>query len=189
MVCEVMGRYAGWIALHAGIAGGADVILIPELPYQTERVAAKVLERRRLGITHTLVCVSEGARPVGGGLVVQSAGDATQLERLGGAGERLARELTPLVGRDIRVTVLGHIQRGGSPDAYDRILATRFGVAAIEAVARGETGCLVALAGTAIRTVPLAEAVGRQKLVPLDHDLLAVARGTGCELGAPGGRP
>jgi 6-phosphofructokinase 1 len=181
MLCEVMGRYAGWIALHAGLAGGADVILIPEIPYDVARVREAIEARRRRGITFSVIVVAEGARPIGGQRVVQRPGDATQQEKLGGAADALARQLDP--SYEVRVTVLGHTQRGGAPVAQDRILGTRFGAAAVDLVAGGRFGQMVTLRGDAIESVPIADACGRLKLVDPAGELARVARETGVELG------
>jgi 6-phosphofructokinase 1 len=184
MLLELMGRYAGWIPLHAGIAGGADVILLPELPYDVERVVAKIEARAAAGFTFSIVVVGEGAKPKGGVMATVNKGHKGHLARLGGAAQQLADLLEGRLSHEVRVTVLGHLQRGGSPSAFDRLLGTRFGVAAAQSCARGETGVMVALRGQDIVTVPLAEAVGRPKLVPIDGALVNAARAVGIELGA-----
>jgi len=184
MICEIMGRYAGWLTLYAGLAGAADIILLPELPYDIERVVAKIKARAELGITYTVIACSEGARPVGGKLAVKVKGDATMQEILGGAGDRLAQEIRGRVPFDVRVTVLGHIQRGGQPSPFDRILGTRLGVAAVDLCHQRAFGRIVVLRGTEIGDVPIAEAVGQLKLVDPACELVATARATGCELGA-----
>ncbi|MEO3783351.1 6-phosphofructokinase [Actinocorallia sp. B10E7] len=169
LVCEVMGRHAGWIALHSGMASGADVVLIPEKPFDLDEVTAHVEARFRAGHAPVLV-VSEGARPVEGSLELQTGErDAFGHVRLGGIGERLAAELERRTGREARCVVLGHLQRGGTPTAFDRVLATRFGLHAIEAVHAGDHGTMVALRGTDIVRVGLAEAVGTLKTVPLER--------------------
>jgi ATP-dependent phosphofructokinase / diphosphate-dependent phosphofructokinase len=184
ILCEVMGRYAGWIAMAAGLAGGADVILIPELPYRVERVVQAIQGRKRKGIPFSIIVVAEGARPQGGDLAVARKADPTQQERLGGAADRLAHELLRHVSEhDVRVTVLGHIQRGGTPSAFDRLLGTRYGTAAVDLVAGGGIGRMVALRGNKIESVTMAEACGRLKLVEPDGELACVARNTGVELG------
>ncbi len=127
IVVEVMGRYAGWIALHAGVGGGADVILIPEIPFDIEKVAAKIRERDRWGARFSIVVVAEGARPIGGSVSVTHAAKAGCVERLGGVGAHVGAELEGLTGKETRVVVLGHLQRGGAPTPADRVLATRFG--------------------------------------------------------------
>ena len=183
MILELMGRHAGWISLCAGIAGGADVILVPEIPYDIERVAAKIRARSEAGTPFSIVVVGEGAFPQGGEIstVERKLGRAP---RLGGAGERLHALLADRVDHDIRVTVLGHLQRGGTPSAFDRLLGTRFGVRAAQLCAEGRTGRLVVLRGTTLRSVPLAEACANPKLVPADGELATAARAVGIELGA-----
>ena len=184
MLCEVMGRNAGWIALEAGLAGGAHVILIPEIPYRLERIAAAIEERRRQRITYALVVVAEGARRDGGAPAVARPGDPTRLEKLGGAADRLAGELGSCLGEvDVRVTVLGHIQRGGTPTAGDRILATRCGVAAVDLIAAGNLGRMVVLRGREIGSVPMTEVCRGTKLVDPAGELVRTARSLGVELG------
>jgi len=186
MFVEVMGRDAGWIALHAGLAGSADVILIPEIPYQITKLVEKIRTREAAGSKASIVVVAEGARPVGGGVAtIRSANPPFDLVRLGGAAQRVADEIERLTGRESRVTVLGHIQRGGSPSAYDRILATRFGVAAAQALARGEFGHMVALHGAKIVSAPIAQAVGRQKFVNPQGEMVISARATGVDFCSP----
>ena len=184
MILELMGRHAGWIALCAGIAGGADVILIPEIPYDVDRVAAKIRERSAAGSTFSIVVVGEGAFPAGGEISTLTKGRSGHLPRLGGAGQNLAQLLDGKCDHEIRVTVLGHVQRGGSPSSFDRLLGTRFGVKAADLCAEGRTGRLVALRGTVIRSVPLEEAVAKPKLVPPDGELVTAARAVGIEMGA-----
>jgi ATP-dependent phosphofructokinase / diphosphate-dependent phosphofructokinase len=184
MILEVMGRYTGWIALHAGLAGGADVILIPEIPYDVTRVVGKIREREGHGLPFTIVVVAEGARPVGGAFAEVEAGTTTHLPRLGGAGERLLYELAACnVEHEVRVTVLGHLQRGGTPSAFDRVLGTRMGIHAADLCAAGAFGQMVCLRGTAIAAAPIEDAVGRPKLVDPNGQLVAAARGVGIELG------
>ncbi len=185
MVVELMGRYAGWISLYAGIAGGADVIVIPEIPYDVERIVAKVEERAARGVTFSIVVVGEGAHPKGGAVSRLTRGRKGHLERLGGAGQTLADQLKHRIPHEVRVTVLGHLQRGGSPSSFDRLLGTRFGVEAAWLCQRGDTGRMVALRGQDIVTVPIEEAVGHPKLVPVDGELVRAARAVGIELGAP----
>ena len=177
MVLEVMGRHAGWIALHSGIAGGADVILIPEIPFQIESVAAKIGEREQGGTKFSIVVVAEGAVQRGGG-VMYLTGD-----RLGGVGQFVGARLEELTGKDTRVTVLGHLQRGGSPTPYDRLLATRFGAAAVNAVVNGVFGEMVSLQAQEITTVPLVEATGHLKTVRPHSDLIRSARSLGVSFG------
>ena len=184
MILEVMGRYAGWIALCAGIAGGADVIVIPEIPYDVERIVGKINARTQAGATFSILVVGEGARPKGGAHATVERGRKGHLARLGGAGQTLADQLKYRIPHDIRVTVLGHLQRGGSPSAFDRLLGTRFGVAAAHCCERGETGIMVALHGQDIVTVPIERAISATKLVPPAGDLVEAARSIGIELGA-----
>jgi phosphofructokinase-like protein len=182
MVIEVMGRYAGWIALNAGVSSTADVILIPEIPYDIRKVAEKIQERYASGRGFAIVVVAEGAKPRGGRhLVVEKR--AGQAERLGGAGARIAEELVKLTGRDTRVVVLGHLLRGGSPTTFDRLISLRFGAAAVRALAAGKSGVMVALDPPTVRYVPLAEAAERMKLVPTDCDTVRTARELGICLG------
>jgi len=179
MFVEVMGRDAGWIALHAGLAGGADVILIPEIPYDITRLIEKIRLREEAGRKSSIVVVAEGARPVGGEMAtVRSALPPFDLVRLGGAAQRVADEIEKLTGRETRVTVLGHIQRGGSPTNLDRVLGTRFGVAAAHAVGRGEFSKMVALKGTGIVTVPMTKAI-EQKFVNPEGEIVQAARAIG----------
>jgi 6-phosphofructokinase 1 len=184
MLLELMGRYAGWISLYAGIAGGADVILIPEIPYDVERVIAKIQDRATRGATFSLVVVGEGARPRGGKRSTITRGRKGHLARLGGAAQHLADELKGRISHEIRVTVLGHLQRGGSPSSSDRLLGTRFGVEAAWLCKRGHTGMMVALRGQDIVSVPIAQALNRPKLVDTDGELVRVARAIGIEMGA-----
>jgi len=167
LICEVMGRHAGWIALHSGLAGGANVILIPERPFDIDEVCRYVEQRFALEYAPILV-VAEGALPKEGTMAVQeeTALDAFGHVRLGGIGHRLEREIEQRTGKEARATVLGHVQRGGSPTAYDRVLATRFGLHAVDAVHDGDSGVMVALQGTEIVRVPLEEATRELKTVP-----------------------
>jgi phosphofructokinase-like protein len=178
MVVQVMGRHTGWIALESGMAGGADVILIPEIPYSVERIAEKVRERDLSRRRFSIVVVAEGASPAGG---LPSYADQTG--RYGGIADRLAEELQQLTGKETRPLVLGHIQRGGSPIAYDRNLALRFGAAAVRCIREGRLGTMVALQGADIRAVPLAEAISAVKTVPRDNDLVVSARQLGISFG------
>jgi len=185
MVIEVMGRYAGWLALGAGVAGGADVILIPELDFDLGAVCEKFMFRRRIGRKFSIVCVAEGAKPRGGEVVFQKETPASRgRPRLGGIGTQLTEEIEERTGLETRVTILGHLQRSGTPTPFDRILATRFGVAAAEMIGRGEFGRMAALRGEDIVSVPLEEVAGRMKRVPLDHPLIKAARYVGTSLGA-----
>jgi 6-phosphofructokinase 1 len=166
MIVEVMGRYTGWIALEAGIAGGADVILIPEQPFDIEEVCKYIEQRQKRGRTFSIVVVAEGAKPKGGKEIVYcDKVDEFGHPRLGGVGYYLGREIENRTGIETRVVVLGHLQRGGSPTAFDRILATRYGIAAIDLVHQGRFGQMVALKGNEIVAVPLKNVVGRRKTV------------------------
>ena len=183
MVVEVMGRYAGWIALYAGVAGGADVVLIPEIPFDIHKVAERIKARERFGARFSIVVVAEGAKPVGGTTTVAVKGDAATAERLGGIGARVADQLDDLTGKETRYVVLGHLQRGGAPTSYDRMLATRFGARAMELVQEGKFGHMVAFHPPDIVAVPLEKVVGRTRNVPLDFDVIRTARAMGISLG------
>ena len=163
LVCEVMGRHAGWIAVHAGIAGGADAILVPERPFDLDEVCAHLRRRHERGRTFSIVVVSEGAVPKEGGAAFSGheSTDAFGHARLGGIGLALEREIEARTGFETRTTILGHTQRGGTPTAYDRVLATRFGVKAADAIAAGESGKMVALRGTADRARRHRRSAGR----------------------------
>ena len=186
MVVEVMGRYAGWIALNAGVAGGADVILIPEIPYDINRVVECIQSRDRWGARFSIVVVAEGARPIDGQVSVLESAQSGTVERLGGAGLKCANALERLAGKETRHVVLGHLQRGGAPTAFDRTLATRFGGKAVELLRAGQFGKMVANHPPDIVPVPLGEVVGRTKTVPLDYDLLLTARALGVSFGDDG---
>jgi 6-phosphofructokinase 1 len=169
LVIEVMGRHAGWIALHSGLAGGANVILVPERPFSVDKVVEWV-ERRFEREFAPIIVVAEGAVPEGGDEVLKSGEkDAFGHVRLGGVGMWLAEEIAQRTGKESRAVVLGHTQRGGTPTAYDRVLATRFGLHAVDAVADGDFGVMVALRGTDIVRVKLAEATAELKTVPLER--------------------
>lgn len=178
MVVEVMGRYAGWIAAESGISGSADAILIPEIPYDIQKVAEKIEQRNRTGRHFSIVVVAEGAKPAGGEVSVVSQ-ELGRAERLGGLGERVAQELQELTGKETRVVVLGHLLRGGSPTTFDRLIGLRFGAAAVRGLAEGQSGVMVALDPPTVRYVPLKKVAGRMKTVPLDCDTIL----TGRELG------
>jgi 6-phosphofructokinase 1 len=184
MLLEVMGRHAGWIALHSGVSGGADVILIPEIPFSMHKVADKVVERDRCDSQFSIIVVAEGAREVEGIEVYQAAGDAQSSPRLGGMGHHVAHEVGRLTGKETRCVVLGHLQRGGSPNAFDRMLATNFGSAAVRALQAGERGVMVSLQAANIRTVPIAEAVANLKTVQSDSQLVRTARDVGVSFAA-----
>lgn len=184
MVVELMGRNAGWIALHAGVSGSADVILIPEIPYDIEKVCAKIRERDVRGRRFSIVVVAEGATPKGGARVIRAAaGKGGAMERLGGICESVAGEIATMTGKETRTLTLGHLQRGGSPTTFDRLLALRFGAAAVRCVASKQFGVMVALQPPSITSVPLAEAIAAPKTVPLDSDTILTARDIGVCLG------
>jgi len=170
IVVEVMGRHAGWIATVAGIAGGADEILIPEVAFDIEEVCRNLKSRYERGKKFSIVVVAEGAKPTGGGMVVTQSDEKDEFGhvRLGGIGHSLAREIQKRMNVDTRVTILGHVQRGGTPTAHDRVLATRFGVAAVELVKNGDFGKMVALQGDKIVPVSLEEAISKSKTVNMD---------------------
>jgi 6-phosphofructokinase 1 len=180
---EVMGRYAGWIAMHCGIASMADAILVPEIPYDIQRVAADLECKLRRGQRHAIVVVAEGAVPLAGEVTVK-AREAGRAERLGGVGENVARQLQELTGVETRAVVLGHLLRGGSPIAFDRLLGLSFGAAAVKAAADGMDAVMVALQGARIVYVPLAQAISKMKKVPADGMAVSVARALGISLGA-----
>jgi 6-phosphofructokinase 1 len=166
IVVEVMGRHAGWIACYSGLAGGADAILVPERPFDIEEVCNHLRRRHAAGKTFSIVVVSEGAMPKGGDVIgVSGQMDAFGHARLGGIAVHLEQEIEKRTGFESRMTILGHVQRGGTPNAFDRVLGTRFGVAAVDAATRGEFGKMVALRGTAIEVVPLQEALAEPKLL------------------------
>jgi 6-phosphofructokinase 1 len=175
IILEVMGRNAGWIALKAGIAGDADVILIPEIPYDIDCVMQKLRARNRGGAKYSIVVAAEGARPQGGDAVYRAHQEVGGMRRLGGVGAALAQEIRERSDIPVRVTVLGYLQRGGSPSAFDRLLATRFGSRAVHLIAEGRLGHMVALRDERIVAVPIADAVAYQKLVPLTSDIIQAA--------------
>jgi 6-phosphofructokinase 1 len=180
MVVEVMGRDAGWIALHSGIAGGADVILIPEIPFRWDVVAEAIQARSKSGAKFSIIVAAEGARPADGEQIFKSAGDGvTTVARLGGIGNAVAHRLEEMTGMETRCTVLGHLQRGGGPTPFDRLLATRYGAAAVRLVAEGKLGHMVALRGQEIVAVPIAEAIRIPKRVDPDGEKVCMARDMG----------
>jgi ATP-dependent phosphofructokinase / diphosphate-dependent phosphofructokinase len=183
MVVEVMGRYAGWIALHAGVAGGADAILIPEIPFDIQIVAERLLARDRWGAKFSIIVVAEGAFPRGGALSVVQQAREGYAERLGGVGAQVCTALAQVTKKETRSVVLGHLQRGGAPTSFDRVLATRFGGKAVELVHRGEFGTMVAYAPPDIVARRLDEVVGKTKTVPLDNDLVLTAKALGVTFG------
>jgi ATP-dependent phosphofructokinase / diphosphate-dependent phosphofructokinase len=183
MILEVMGRYAGWIALFAGVAGGADVILMPEIPFTYENICKKIQEREAKGKRFTMVIVAEGARPKDGAIVAQAENQKDREARLGGIGALLAAELEKLTGKESRACVLGHLQRGGSPTAFDRALCSLFGTEAVELVARGEFGKMVAYLGSHVGAIDIKDAVGTLKTVNPIGNLVKTARALGICLG------
>jgi len=183
MVVEVMGRYAGWIALNAGVSGSADVILIPEIPFDIEKVCEKVREREANGRHFTIVVVAEGAKPKGGSMSTRGDKEVGREVRLGGVAEHVAYEIQEKTGKEARSLVLGHLQRGGAPTTWDRLISLRFGTAAVRTLQEGKTGVMVALSPPTVKTVTLAEAVSRMKSVPLDCDTILTARSLGICLG------
>ncbi len=183
MVVETMGRYAGWIALGAGVAGGADIILIPEIPFKWDTIYDSVIKRSR-GAKFSIICVAEGASPVGGEMVVREMDKKrTDPVRLGGIGELVGHKIAEETGLETRVTVLGHVQRGGSPTPYDRILGTRYGTTALQAASSGEFGVMVSLQRRDVVTVPIENAIGKLRLVPHDSQLIFAARSVGTSFG------
>ena len=183
MLLELMGRDAGFIALHAGIAGDADVILIPEIPFDLEVVAAKIREREAGGRRFSLVAVSEGARPVGGAQTFRALADDITVARLGGIAAQVGEVVQRVTGKETRTTVLGHLQRGGAPSPFDRWLATRFGAAALRLALEGGWGRMVGLRGQAIIDTPLAEATGKPKRVDPEGEPVRTAKGLGVVFG------
>ncbi|MCS6808074.1 MAG: ATP-dependent 6-phosphofructokinase [Bacteroidota bacterium] len=182
MVVEVMGRTAGWIALHAGVAGTADVILIPEIPYDIAIVAEKINERERAGRHFSIIVVAEGAMPKGGtaSVIEKELGKA---ERFGGLGEKIAAQIQALTNKETRCVVLGHLLRGGSPSAFDRLLSLRFGAAAVRALEEGQSGVVVVLDPPTVRYIPMEQVAHRVRHVPLDCDTIATAKDLGISFG------
>jgi len=190
MIIEVMGRYAGWLALLSGLAGGGDIILIPEFPYDIDAVCDAVKTRNALGKNFSIVVVGEGAKPIGGKQVVsRTVKGSPDPVRLGGISHQIASQVEDLTNIECRVTILGHLLRGGSPTAFDRILATRLGAEAVHMVAREEHGQMVAMKGNEIRSTPIKEVAGKQRLVTPDHPLVKTAQSLGICLGVPDGVP
>jgi ATP-dependent phosphofructokinase / diphosphate-dependent phosphofructokinase len=185
MILEVMGRHAGWIALHSGLAGGADVILIPEIPFTMQSVADRIRARDESGSNFSIVVVAEGALETGHDLIYQDKGDKQHAPRLGGIGAYCQRELEALTGKESRCVVLGHLQRGGRPNAFDRMLATNYGSCAVRALVEGQHGVMVALQAGDVITVPICEAIANVKTVPAEGQLVRTARDTGISFGAP----
>ncbi|HWQ75453.1 MAG TPA: 6-phosphofructokinase [Syntrophomonas sp.] len=184
MILEVMGRYAGWISLHAGISGGADVILIPEIPYKLEYIIAKIRQRYEQNKKFSIIVIAEGSLPAGGEMVVQKlVPDSHDPVRLGGIGNKLAQDIEDNFNIETRVTVLGHLQRGGMPIPYDRIISSRYGVAAVHAVMAGKFGSMVSLHGTTIETVPITDAINELKKVDPRGEFVGTARALGISFG------
>jgi 6-phosphofructokinase 1 len=183
LVVELMGRYAGWIALYSGLSGSADVILLPEIPFDIEKVCDKIRRREAAGRRFSIVVVAEGARPRDGTVEMVERRGLGTVDRLGGIGSKVARTIEHHTGKETRTLVLGHLQRGGTPTTYDRLLALRFGAAAVRAIADGAFGTMVGLNGPDITRVPLENVVGRAKNVPLDCDTVRTARDLGISLG------
>jgi 6-phosphofructokinase 1 len=174
MVVEVMGRHAGWIALHGGVAGGADIILIPEIPFDYDKIAGAVKKRDAAGRLDSLVVVAEGARPKDGQQIKRDIEGGEF--KLGGIGDLVAREIAVRTGKDTRACVLGHLQRGGAPTTLDRILGTRFGVKAVQLANEGHFGSMVSYQNYQARHVPIADAVNRLRLVPPHGEMVQTAR-------------
>lgn len=184
MVVEVMGRNAGWLALHAGVASGSDILLLPEIPFDFEKIGEALESRRKNGRTFTILCVSEGAKEKGGSQVVQRHVEGSpDPVRLGGIGNVVADEIEKRFGLDTRCTILGHIQRGGTPTPFDRSLATRYGYEAVEALMAGEKGQLVVWQEGAVKNVPIESVAHQQRKVPLEDPLIAAARAVGTSFG------
>ncbi len=184
MLIEVMGRYVGWLALYSGIGGGGDIILIPEIPFDLEVICRRVVERSKKGRRFSIVVVAEGAKEAGGEAVVKKVvRESTDPVRLGGIADFIAGKIEGRTGLETRVTVLGHLQRGGTPTMFDRVLATRFGSKAAELAEQGGHGVMVALRCQDIVTVPIADAIAKLKTVPSDHDLVKCALSVGTSFG------
>lgn len=183
IILEVMGRDTGWIALKAGIAGGADVILIPEIPYDIQAIIEKIDARSKRNAKFSIIVAAEGAMLVGGDPIYKLRRGMGEMERLGGVGEMLAKQILDRSTYNIRVTVLGHLQRGGSPSAFDRLLASRFGNMAVHLISNGKNGYMVALKDDSITAIPISEAIKTQKFVQLDNDIILTALGLDINLG------
>ena len=183
MVVEVMGRYVGWIALHSGISGSADVILIPEIPFDIEKVCNKIRQLTLIDRDYAIVVVAEGAKPVGGDMTIIEEKKPGSEVRLGGIGKKVAEEIAKRTGKETRDIVLGHLQRGGAPTTFDRLLALRFGTAAVRFIESGKFGKMAALRSTEILPVPIEEAIGQMKVVPFDSGIILTARSLGISFG------
>jgi len=182
MVVEVMGRYAGWIALHSGISASADVILIPEIPFTYESIVEKIEEREKHGRHYTIIVVAEGAREKGGNIVTKGK-EVGQQVLLGGIGEEIAKELSKRTGKESRSVVLGHLQRGGSPTTFDRLISLRLGAAAVRSIQAGNYNHLVTLHNNELTTIPISDVAGKMRSVPLDSDTMQTARDIGICMG------
>jgi ATP-dependent phosphofructokinase / diphosphate-dependent phosphofructokinase len=185
MILEVMGRNTGWIALHAGLAGSADVILIPEIPFSYESMVQKIVAREKGGSRFTNIVVAEGALEVGKSEIYKDYGDGLSAPRLGGIGDQVRQRVEEMTGKEARCVVLGHLQRGGSPNAFDRMLGTNFGACAVRALANGQTGKMVALQAGTVVNVPLSDAIANIKCVSVDGQLVRTARDIGISFAAP----
>ena len=183
MVVEVMGRYAGWIALNSGLSGTADVILIPEIPFDIDLVCKKIMDRELRGSRFSIVVVAEGALPKGGERSLIGEAEPGHSERVGGIAEKVAAQIKARTKKDVRSLVLGHLQRGGSPTTFDRLVSLRFGAAAVRMAGKGEFGRLVVLDPPTVKSIPIEDAVHRTKTVPMDCDSLQTARDLGVCLG------
>ena len=184
MILEVMGRHTGWIALHSGLAGSADLILIPEIPFSFESVVQKVFEREKSGSRFTNIVIAEGATEIGKSEIYKKAGSEIAAPRLGGIGDYISQKIEEMTGKESRCVVLGHLQRGGSPNAFDRMLGTNFGACAVRALANGHQGCMVGLQAGSIINVPLSEAIANIKTVATDGQLVRTARDIGISFGS-----
>lgn len=183
IVVEVMGRYAGWIALHAGVAATADAILIPEIPFDTNKVAGKIKDRDHSGRQFSIIVTAEGAKPIGGKHSFVAEKTPGRMERLGGIGQSVCAELEALTGKEARSVTLGHLLRGGTPTSFDRLLSLRFGAAGVRALDGGKSGIMIALDPPTVNYVPLDQSISRMKTVPLDCDTILTARDLGISFG------
>lgn len=183
MVIEVMGRYAGWIALSTGVAATADAVLIPEIPFDIKKVAEKVMERENSGRLFSVIVVAEGAKPIDGELTTVSEKSVGRNERLGGIGQKISLELEALTGKESRHVSLGHLLRGGTPTSFDRLLSLRFGAASVRAIEEGQFGIMIALDPPDVNYVSLEQSISRMKTVPLDCDTILTARDLGISFG------
>jgi 6-phosphofructokinase 1 len=182
MVVEVMGRTAGWIALNSGVAGTADVILIPEIPYDIQHVADKINAREKAGRSFSIIVVAEGAKPKDGSTSVVER-ELGKAERFGGLGEKVAAQIQSLTGKETRCVVLGHLLRGGTPTAFDRLLSLRFGAAAVRALEDGQSGVVVVLNPPTVGYIPIEQVAHRVRYVPVDSDTIQTARDLGISFG------